>query len=302
MTVRTRLQRRRLLRDTSGLAAIELALGLPMLLTVGLMGLELTNRAIVQMQVNQLAVHVADNASRIGDQSQLENRRIYEGDIQDLFFGAEVQAGANLDLYGRGRVVISSLEVVPDSEPEEQYIHWQRCMGRKNIASSFGLEGAGLSGAFPGMGPAGEEVIAFADEAVMFVEIFYDYDPLIGNPFGASTTIHSTASFTVRDDRDLSQIYQRDPGHPDTEADCDSFTTTSFSASSGGSSSSSTSGGSTTTSSSSTTSGGSTSSSTTTSSTTTSSSSTSGGTWGSSGRGGGRGGGGGGRGGSGGRG
>lgn len=229
MRTRNLLNRCKLLRDTSGLAAIELALGLPMLLTVGLMGLELSNRAIVQMQINQLAVHVADNASRIGDESQLENRRIYEGDLQDLFYGAEVQAGSSLDLYGRGRIIISSLEVVPESDPEEQYIHWQRCMGAKNVASSYGLEGDGLFTAFPGMGPAGEEVIAFDEEAVMFVEIIYDYDPLIGNPFGTSKTVRATASFVVRDDRDLSQLYQRDPGNPDTEADCGSFTDTSFS-------------------------------------------------------------------------
>ncbi len=220
---------RRLLGNTSGLAAIEFALAFPLLLSVGLTGLELTNRAVVQMQINQLAVHVADNASRIGDQSQLEDRRIYEGDIQDLFYGAEVQASTHLGLYDRGRIIISSLEVVPDSDPEEQYIHWQRCMGAKVHPSSFGVEGDGLGGAFPGMGPAGEEVIAFADEAVMFVEIAYDYDPLIGNPFGIPATIRSTATFTVRDDRDLSQLYQRDAGDPETVADCGAYTSTSFS-------------------------------------------------------------------------
>lgn len=220
----------RLRRETSGLAATEFALAFPLLLSVGLMGMELTNRTVVQMQINQLAVHVADNASRIGDQSQLQDRRIYEGDIQDLFYGAEVQGGSHLDLYGRGRIIISSLEVVPGSDPEEQYIHWQRCMGVKIHDSSYGLEGVGLDEAFPGMGPPGEEVIAFADEAVIFVEIAYDYDPLIGNPYGFPRTIHSTASFTVRDDRDLSQLFQRDPGNPDTVADCGNHTNTSFSA------------------------------------------------------------------------
>lgn len=219
----------RLLHDSSALAAIEFALTLPLLLSVGLMGLELANRAIVQMQINQLAVHIADNASRIGDQSQLEDRRIYEADIQDLFYGAEVQAGTHLNLYGRGRIIISSLEVVPESEDDEQYIHWQRCMGAKAFASTYGEEGEGLLSAFPGMGPPGEEVLAFADEAVMFVEIAYDYDPLIGNPYGMPRTIHTTASFTVRDDRDLSQIYQRDPGDPDDVADCTDFGTTSYS-------------------------------------------------------------------------
>ena len=37
-------------------------------------------------------------------------------------------------------------------------------------------------------------------------------------------TITSTASFTVRDDRDLTQIYQRDPDQPDEIASCDKHT------------------------------------------------------------------------------
>ncbi len=218
----------RVAQDVSGLAATEFALVMPVLLGLGLMGLELANRAIVQMQVNQLAVHVADNASRVGDQSQLEDRRIYEGDIQDLFYGAEIQGGDHLSLYDRGRIIISSLEVVPGTD--DQYIHWQRCMGAKAHVSGYGLEGDGIDSGFPGMGPPGEEVIAFADEAVMFVEIAYDYDPLIGNPYGVPGTIRSTASFTVRDDRELAQIFQRDPGNPDPVADCATYGTTSMSA------------------------------------------------------------------------
>ncbi|MES2700001.1 MAG: hypothetical protein V4647_10365 [Pseudomonadota bacterium] len=89
---------------------------------------------IVTTQINQLAVQVADNASRIGDESMLQDRRIYECDIQDLFYGAEVQAGDPMDLYGRGRIIISSLEVVDGTN--NQYIHWQRCMGERAVNST----------------------------------------------------------------------------------------------------------------------------------------------------------------------
>lgn len=209
----------------TGLAATEFALTFPIILTLGLTGLEMCNRTIVTMQVNQIAVQLADNASRIGDQSMLLDQRIYESDMQDLFYGAELQAGQSLELYGRGRVIISSLEVVPNTT--NQYIHWQRCMGQLNASSTYGNEGDGLSGGFPGMGPPGEEVQAFPDEAVMFVELFYEYEPLIGNPFGSPTRIHSRASFTVRDDRDLTQIYQKDPSNPSVVASCSTFGTTS---------------------------------------------------------------------------
>ena len=209
----------RLAVSRSGVAATEFAIVLPFLLGVGLMGLEVANRTIVQMQVSQLASHIADNASRIGDTSTLQNRKIYESDLNDLFRGAEIQGGARIGLFENGRVIISSLEVVPDTE-DEQYIHWQRCLGAKNHTSSDGVEGDGLDGGLPGMGPAGEEVWAFPDEAVIFVEIVYDYQSVVGETFGFSGEVTATASFTVRDDRDLTQIYQRDPGDPDPVASC----------------------------------------------------------------------------------
>ncbi len=144
-----------LLRAETAVAATEFALVLPFLLAVGLTGLEVANRAMVQMKISQLAVHVADNASRIGDTSTLEDRKIYEADINDLFFGAHVQAGDSLGVFDHGRVIISSLEVVDGTE-DQQYIHWQRCMGAKQHESSYGDEGDGLRNNFPGMGPPGE--------------------------------------------------------------------------------------------------------------------------------------------------
>lgn len=160
---------KRLSRSTSGVAMTEFALAFPFILGVGLMGVEVANRVLVQMKVAQLANQIADNASRIGEQDVLEDRRIFESEINDLFYGAELQGGNAVDLYQNGRVILSSLEVVPGTT-DQQYIHWQRCVGTKNHTSSFGVSGDGAdANDFPGMGPAGEEVIAFDGGAVMFV-------------------------------------------------------------------------------------------------------------------------------------
>ena len=212
----------RLVVSRCGVAATEFALCLPFLLGAGLMGLEVANRAIVQTQVAQLTAQIADNASRIGDTSTLQDRKIYESDIDDLLRGAAVQGGGRLDLFGHGRVIVSSLEVVPGTD-DQQYIHWQRCAGTKHHLSSYGLEGDGLNGGLPGMGPSGKEVWAFPEEAVIFVEVVYDYQSLVGPRFGMTGEIVSTASFTVRDDRDLTQIYQRDPAAPDAVASCTTY-------------------------------------------------------------------------------
>lgn len=208
---------RRLRRNASGVAMVEFAISMPFFLTVGLYGIETANLAMVNMRVAQLAIHLADNASRVGDTTSLENRKVYESDINDVFLGSNIQAG-RLDFYKHGRAIISSLEV---DDNGNQYIHWQRCKGRKAFVSAYGGEGAGLDGSLPGMGPAGEEVIALEGDAVIFVEISYDYQPLISDVFTTVSEIKSTASFNVRDKRDLSGLYQRDPSAPDAVSSCD---------------------------------------------------------------------------------
>ena len=208
---------------TAGVAMVEFALALPFLLAVSLYGIETINLIVTTMRINQAATHIADNASRIGDISRLENRQIYESDISDLLLGAAHQTGAGLDLFGRGRVIISSLETVPGTEDGRNYIHWQRCKGRKVHASTYGNEGDGLgSPAIYSMGPADAPVSAYDHrDAVMFVEIAYDYRPLFSDMFVSDRTIRAHAAFNVRADRDLSQIYQRDETQPDTPESCD---------------------------------------------------------------------------------
>ena len=217
MTLRRLIRR---LRDTSGVAMTEFALGAPLLLMAGLWGAESANYALVNMRMSQLAIQLADNAARVGDTSTLQNRKIYEADINDVLYGAQLQAG-ELDLYGRGRVIISSLQV--DEETDNQFIKWQRCRGVMEAGSSYGDEGDGLDGSLTGMGPAGAEVFAQPNDAVIFVELIYSYRPLVSDRFIGSHEIRAIASFTVRDKRDLTQIYQRDPDSPDQVQTCDTF-------------------------------------------------------------------------------
>jgi hypothetical protein len=219
---------------TSGVAIVEFALSLPMMLIAGLWGVETANFAITNMRVSQLAEQIADNASRVGDTSTLDNRRIFEADINDLLKGANIQSGDRVGLFERGRVIISSLEVYeearhcPDgtgcpataADEGEQFIHWQRCAGKKNFTPQYGGVGDAKPG---GMGRPDEKVNAIEGSPVMYVEVAYDYDPIVANVFLSNTEIYSQASFMVRDDRDVKQVYQRVPGSPDPVADCAVF-------------------------------------------------------------------------------
>lgn len=209
----------KLRNDRAGAALIEFALSLPFLLGLGLWGAEIANLTIVHMRVSRIAEHIADNASRIGDTSTLESRKIYESDILDLLYGADLQGGGKLDFFEHGRAIVSSLEMT--DETERQYIHWQRCKGKLSWESTYGKEGDGKDGTLAGMGPKGEEVTALPGEAVMFVEVAYEYQPLVSARFVPNRTITTTSAFTVRVSRDLTQIYQRDPKNPASPATCD---------------------------------------------------------------------------------
>lgn len=207
----------RLARARSGVAAVEFALSLPFLLGAGLYGVETANLAVTHMRISQIAMQIADDASRIGDQSALQNKKIYESDINDLLLGGALQGGG-LDLLKNGRVILSSLEVVPNTS--NQYIHWQRCKGLLTVSSAYGPQGTGATGGFAGMGPAGNVVTANPGDAVMFVEVTYQYQPIVSTMFAPYRTISTTASFNVRDSRDLSQVYQLDASNPSPVASC----------------------------------------------------------------------------------
>lgn len=190
----------RLRRDRSGIAAVEFALSAPIILTLFLSGAELTNYTIVKLRVSQIALHVADNGSRIGTDSLLTAPQISEAQINDLLVGANLQAGT-LDLQHHGRIIVSSLEPMANPNTGGLYkIHWQRCFGDKVYPSSYGDEGATN---ITGMGPAGQQVTAPDGSGVIYVEVAYDYQPLISSRLVPNTVIHDVAAMTIRDDRDF---------------------------------------------------------------------------------------------------
>lgn len=199
---------RQLHRDNSGIAMIETALTMPTLIFAGLAGLEVANLMITHTRVSGIALSVADNASRIASGSNLALPQVREVDVNDVFTGAQLQSGS-LNLQTNGRIVLSSLET---NAAGGQRIGWQRCFGAKNWGSRYGVQGTGATGtAFPGMGPAGREVRSAMGSPVMFVEVFYEYQPFMFDSWIGSKRIDYEAAFTVRDPRDTSGIFNPAP-------------------------------------------------------------------------------------------
>lgn len=196
--------RARLAADRGGVAAIELALCLPPLLLLGMYGAEIAYMASVNIEISQLALSVADNASRLG---QTDNSgvtpTITQADVDAVLFGA-IKQGEAFGFAEHGRIVLSSLE--RDSATGKQYIHWQRCRGGLARGSAYGNDSDrnGLSGPeIAGLGSGRQKVMAKSGSAVMFAEVYYQHRGLFGTMYTGTVAMEREAAYIVRDDRNL---------------------------------------------------------------------------------------------------
>jgi len=207
VTDRGRRLARSVLRSTSGASAIEFALTLPLLLTLTFFGTEIAYEASVNMEMSQIALSASDNASRLEQtNNSAVTPTVTEADVASVMNGVLKQGGP----YGfqtNGRVILSSLETDPATG--KQYIHWQRCIGNLSVQSAYGNDTThtGLTGAaITGMGSGTQKVSAPAasnNQAVMFVELYYNYNGLFGTMFMPQQRFVHEGAFITRDSRNL---------------------------------------------------------------------------------------------------
>ena len=213
---------RRIGRDDRGVALIEFAIGFPVMLLLGLGGLELANYVGANLRLSQIAMTVADNAGRV-------RTSIDEADVNELMLGAR-KIGEPIGFAANGRIILSDLEqrtnttggAGPTStiNPKgyRQWIRWQRCSGALNVPSTYGvpLDASGNAvtnigsttnadhGAVEtkslilGMGPSTNMIAASTDTAVMVAEVVYTYQPIVPVNFLGTLTIRRVQAFNVR--------------------------------------------------------------------------------------------------------
>jgi TadE-like protein len=202
----------------SGVAFVEFAFALPVLLALGLMGLETANYAMAHLRVSNIAMLTADNASRVRDS-------IDEADIVELFTGAKM-SGTNIDFAANGRIILTDLE--PTDTGGKQWIRWQRCDGALNYvnpntairplnknggAITNGTEiyktdrttlsdansaSSQVKASLTSIINGTSEISAQDGSAVMVVEVVYDYQPVIPNSFLGGRQIRYQSAFNVR--------------------------------------------------------------------------------------------------------
>ena len=217
-----RLGRRRTIRDlracSSGLALIEFAFALPVLLGLSLYGFETAGLALAHMRVSNIAMLTADNAARVRDS-------IDEASVTELMLGAKMSA-QGIGFAANARIILSSFEVAPAPNATQQWMRWQRCDGALNVSSAYGAPktsaGANIangteiynsdriatstapsspahaSARRSAIGPAGGQVFPDAGAAVMLVEVVYNYQPIVLTSLFSGTQIRYESAFKVR--------------------------------------------------------------------------------------------------------
>lgn len=184
---------RDLARAREGVALVEFAFVAPVLLLLILGGMEVANFALANLRVNQMAISVADNSGRV-------RTSVDETDIYEVFTAADL-LGDRLDFEDNGRVVLSSLTDNGERGRDAgQVIAWQRCWGALDVDPAYGVEGDGASDDrfADGIGEDGQKIRSVSGATMMFVEVTYDYQPLVGPNWVKVSPIRAEAAFNVR--------------------------------------------------------------------------------------------------------
>jgi Flp pilus assembly protein TadG len=212
------------LRDRRAIALIEFAIITPVMLLLGLGGLELANYVSANLLLSQIAMTVADNAGRV-------RTTIDEADVNELMIGAK-KMGAPIGFAQNGRIILSDLEqrttttgtggvgMTTTTNPNgyRQWIRWQRCAGALAVKSTYGLplNSTGVavtdissttnadhgavetSSIIDGMGPPTNMISASTGTAVMVAEVVYVYQPIVPINYLGALTIRRLQAFNVR--------------------------------------------------------------------------------------------------------
>jgi hypothetical protein len=227
-------------QEKSGLALVEFAMALPVFLGLGMYGTEVAYLAVTKMQVEQIALNLADNASRMGETPNgAASRVIAESDIASVFTGARLQ-GERFGLTQRGRIILSSSERIEGQTAAERAareddpwggIVWQRCLGEAQESSTYG--GPNIWSRWRGEGELWywdqatnqwrfrNAIVPEQGEALMFAEVFYNYEGLFGDLFLEGRQLRAQFSFGIRDDREL---FVQPVNDGATQYTCDQYT------------------------------------------------------------------------------
>lgn len=184
MTMRCyRMLRQTILRarqDAGGIAVVEFALALPVLMTLFYGTIEVTRYILIVQKVEKLAHSVADVTAQSQTVTIASMNQVMSAasDIMSPF-----------TLSTNGKIIVSSL---------------YRAQGETDATVNWRYEGGGTFSATSQVGEVGDEPVVPGgftfDERdnVIAAEVFYQFSPLITTQFFGTTTIYRSAFYKPR--------------------------------------------------------------------------------------------------------
>ncbi|MCI4589967.1 pilus assembly protein [Sphingobium sp. BYY-5] len=181
---------KRLRRNADGVAAVEFALALPVLVGLTMYGMEAANMAFTSQKLGDIATLTADSVSRI-------RLSINNGDVTDALGGIKI-LGDTIDLRNRGRIIVSSVQPVLDNSGNltNQKVRWQRCAGALVKDSPYAVN---TNLGAEGIGATNRKIAVSKDSEMIFVEVYYTYRPLVSSAFFGTPQMSAVAAMSVRE-------------------------------------------------------------------------------------------------------
>jgi Flp pilus assembly protein TadG len=162
-------------RDSRGVAAIEFALILPILVLLMLGCFEVPQFVLLYQKIARTSSGVADLVAQ-ADNPLTTNQ------ITDIFISAQNMMRP-YDLLNNGAVIVSSINN-PDNTGV--IITWQARMGTDNTASKLGAATATNPSLPSGIDPA-------SNEEVIATEVYYNYTPIFKNYIYSGSKLYLNA-------------------------------------------------------------------------------------------------------------
>ncbi|MEO0461900.1 MAG: TadE/TadG family type IV pilus assembly protein [Pseudomonadota bacterium] len=166
---------KQLREDISGLALIEFAYTLPLLLGFGLVGIEFTNVILAHQKTERIASTVADQIAS----NQLPPN---EAQVSDLFNAIDQIASPFSFSNDGGGVVVTAVVGVNDTSANKMKnkVAWQRCSNGDAYKSAYGKEWTGSGDIADGPDVSlPNNIVLGQNQMVILTEVYFPYTEIV---------------------------------------------------------------------------------------------------------------------------
>lgn len=162
----------RLMRDHHGSALVEFALMLPVLIVLGIGGLDFVMYLLLQQKLQNATFSLADLAAR--------DKTLSAAQLDNIFMSVQ-HVTKPFDFPASGRATVSGISATSDQRPR---VYWQRS-GAGSLSAASRVGSTGGNARLPA------DLGIKAGETIIAAELTYEFKPLFGLVLKPTVLHHS---------------------------------------------------------------------------------------------------------------